>query len=165
MAADSSDSKMALVKPIAAVIMLIVAIAILVWYFRTPKVELGNLWYWDPATSTLVAAKDQLSPAVPNGSPAGTTPTLLRAYVFTCGDCKNRADLNVAYIEKFSDETKSGFSSYTTLGSDQGTVLMQAQVKRTGDADWVSATSDEGVEIRKVNNCSDGSAPKPCEGP
>lgn len=165
MADASSDSKMAIVKPIAALIMLLVAISILVWYFRTPTLEIGDLWYWDPNSSSLVAAKDQLSPAVPKGAPAGTAPTLFRAYVFACGDCQNTAAREVVYLEKFPDEIKSAFPNYTSLGSDQGTVFGQALVKRTADPDWVAATSDAGAEIRNVKPCSNGSSPKPCEGP
>lgn len=145
----------------AGVIMLIAAASLLL-QFRTPPERVETIWYFNESTQKLVAAEDQLSPA---RATAVGADDLVRAYVYSCGECSDESSLFVGYLEKFPPDVKASVVRYSRIGSDTGVIMPRALVKRRADREWVPADGDEADNIKRTPTCENDGAIRQCSGP
>lgn len=161
--ADDQEKKAKFIKLGVSAVLLVIAGVLLLTQFKPPKETVQTIWYWDESAKKLVAAPDELSPVRPPGAPVTADRSLVRAYLFSCSNCSDVATLTPVYIEKFPDEARPMASRYAAIGNDGGLIMPHAMVKRPADANWVGWNSEEGVAVREIKSCADGSTPQPCE--
>ena len=116
-------------------------------------------------------------PLIENGvltdKPAG-----VRAYVYSCSNCENRASRFIAYLETFSDHANA-------LLSDRESVIprgmtgreaaeyeeqvfnrghMFGRIAKDRSVQWAPAFSEEGldIEVEAFDRCVTGKGPVPC---
>lgn len=174
--AGSDDSKASMAKPVFAVIALIVAIAILFWYFRAPPSvsDLVKLWFYDLSANKLVRAGDHIAPTK---STSGAT--VVRAYIFSCGECGDAGQRYIGWLEQFNEEAKAalqksfqkttytGPSGLETLNDEDIAAVIPAgsrQIRLPDSGNWVDFVSVDGVAIREkaMKRCGEN-PPNPCD--
>lgn len=161
--ADNKEKQAKLIKIVIAVVVLAVAGVVFFMQFKPHVDPVQTIWYWDEAGKKLVGAPDDLSPARPLGAAPTAERSLVRAYVYSCSNCSDAANLTPTYIEKFPEDARGVAARYAMIGSDTGAIMPMAEVKRPADASWVKWDSEEGVAVREVKPCTDGTLPKLCE--
>ena len=134
--------------------------------------ERAPLWYYDLSSNKLVRGPDRLPPIEENGQ------VLVRAYVFSCGECSDAGKRYVGYLERFSPELlkiRAQFKADHYLGpggmneADPNTIQAMAsdtvQISGPKAKDWVDGFSNEAGAIRKQAQklCADKSTPKRCD--
>lgn len=125
-------------------------------------------WYYDLNTNKLIIAPDQIPPIpTPSGLNEGVNAGV-RAYLFSCGECSDKLQRFIGYLETFPPEAQASLNNAVGYGGigdnpDRGRNL----VKRPTDEKWVEAASDDGVKVMSVRAeaCPNGYPPKACDDP
>lgn len=132
---------------IGGAVVLMIGIALIGWFVSTmgggERIE-KKIWFYNEGASKLIPVKSsEIPPIEVNGQNA------VRAYVYSCGDCKNAF---VAYLEYFTEEAKIAKASGDLTGQLEGQMI-----RREGDSDWVKASDDAGKEIiqEATSRCPD----------
>lgn len=161
-----------IVKGGVAVLMLLIAAAVLVWYMnRKVGPEAESLWYADPVSGNMVSAPDEVPP---------TKTGLVRAFVFSCGECGDDKARFTGYFERFTPEAKMEMAKVGVLRYDGPGGISQLteaeaaayftggkrQIRRATESDWVDHDSEKGNAIldEVEKRCPSG-APHLCAGP
>lgn len=145
-----------------AVVVVILALSVVCWFALAEKPDPGrttNGWYFlDLNTKELVKKPvDTLSPADGGQS--------LRAYVFSCSSCDDKASHFIAYLERYTDDALAAVKD-TSLDMDvQNNRRIAGWELRSSDSEtWIKATSPEGQKLMNfpLEKCS-SSKPQPCD--
>lgn len=114
-------------------------------------ISAGKVWYFDLNTGELFAARDGQTPpiAAPSGPQPDGAAAGVRAYVFACGDCGNKSERFVGYLQVYSLESKQPYLRRVEDGQDK----------------WVLAGDAEAIKIAKEaqDRCGEGKRPRRCE--
>jgi len=130
---------------VVAIIAVIILIAAIVLIARNMSggfgsgETFGHVFWYDTGSKELYGAPAALPPiTAPSGSEGVT------AYVFAKGSCDNAGDRFIVYLEKYPD--KEAVMNAPTM-VERAPLMEQRLIRREDDADWVEASSDEGVAI------------------
>lgn len=140
----------------------IVGIVYLCYRQIAPAQQYGDTWFYDTNTKEVFRARDQIPPI----SHGGTAGAGVRAYVFSCGECWEKGNRFVGYLETFPAQAQAALanpSGYAGVGDNAA--LAEAMVQQPGDKAWVKITSEEGVAAVNAfrSHCGEGVRAKPCE--
>ena len=171
----SSDQPKKPILKIIFICIMFVALAVVLWrnYGPAPNyAALHPIWYYNLAANKLVRAEDQLSPVRVNGM------TLVRAYVFSCGECTDAPKRYVGYLEQIEESQKDALAKFQTtrymgmhglMDMSEETLRQwpagSLQVRLIKPGEWVDAFSPEGEAIRNGarHTCSTGEPPRSCD--
>lgn len=149
--------------------------AFLLWRAtRTPSatLETGPLWYYDIAGKKLTRRIDSIPPIETDGT------TLVRAYVFSCGECGDSAQRFIGYLEQFDPEMKKSWDKTMTrsyfgphgineFGEEELKKLpaRTVMVRAESDPEWADAFDAKGEQLRQQvsSRCTAGTTPRSCD--
>lgn len=108
------------VVTILAVVILILSLGFIIMQASGPKykAQIVDVYYYDLGNGTIFTAKSNEIPPIESKSgpgPAGN-PQGVRAYVFSCGDCKNESERFVGWLEMYTREAKEMMQSPNRMG-------------------------------------------------
>lgn len=140
---------------------------------RTATEAVSPLWYYDVEAARLIRHEDLLPPITVNNR------ELVRAYVFSCGDCGDATKRYIGYVEKFSGEAKRLLESQERIlcymgprGLDRlnpdeiGKLLPKdaVQIRLPDKPDWMDAYDTAGIKLRSLARAKCGTVPpKECD--
>jgi hypothetical protein len=137
---------------IGVILLLLVAGAFAMRSFMSgPKIgPPSQRYYLDLTTGQwFVATHSPVPPPSKEGNPSA------RAYMFSCGDCRNRDSLILGWAER---ELSS--SEWTAMGIEDE---IDAQQVSADGREWYSVGSREGQYIQQPPQCEDGTPARPCQ--
>lgn len=157
---NGQPAKHSKVKIALSVIALCVASLILVRYLRASNVggEGLQLWYYDLNSRKLIRTGGKLAP-----TQAANGTEVVRAYVFSCGECSDSAKRFVGWLEQFSDGAKTALQSKMRISTYLGPNSMESvddddissllppgsrQIRQAEDGSWLDFYSAEAIHIR-----------------
>lgn len=137
------------------------------------KPRIVDVYYYDLGTGELFLAKSNEIPPIdaPSGPGPNNTPQGVRAYVFSCGDCSDKSQQFVGWLEMFTPDAKRALSSppKPDPNNPQGPEYYELWarghlVSVPGSGKWVQANSEEGFKVMESiqSKCGPNIAPKPC---
>lgn len=155
------SAKRSAIKITLSAIALSVAGLILVHYFRASAVggDTIQLWYYDLNMCALARAGGSLSPT---RSVHGSE--VVRAYVFSCGECNDPGKRYIGWLEQFSSEAKAALQSKTRISTYLGPTGLEnmndadisalvppgsRQIRQVDASEWVDFDSPEAVQVRE----------------
>lgn len=153
-------------KPLAIgliVVILAAAVAIGVINMQEESHERPQLnYYYDLNTKLVFDGPHDLIPPIdapsakpgPDGRGAG-----VRAYVFSCTDCKDKSTHFVGFLETYSEQAKAKMNDPNATEAET-----TASIKREDDEGWAVASSPEGQKVRTdaYKKCAANQRPQQC---
>lgn len=124
----------------------------------TPRVI--DVYYYDLGAKQLFVDKSDKYPpiATPTGEMKGA-----RAYVFSCGDCKDESKRFVGYLEMYTPAAKDALENPKPINPDDmpGVDVFEEgrMIRGVNDADWVKANSMEAFNIQDAVQTRCGEVP------
>ena len=149
---------------IIAVVLLLISLGVIIMTL-TPNnpSRIVDVYFMDTADEVLfTATSDQLPPITAPSGKEG-----VRAFVFSCGDCGDKASQFVGWLETYTAEAKAaisapmddpeaGMANYELI--ENGHMVCDPVSKR-----WVMANSEQGFNIMDMVQTKCGNtAPTPC---
>lgn len=163
------------VVTIVAVVILIMSLGFIIMSASGNKYKprIVDVYYYDLGNGELFLAKSNEIPPVdaPSGPGANNIPQGVRAYVFSCGECGDKAQQFVGWLEMYTPDAKRALTSPPTPdpNNPQGPEYYDLWEKGhlvsiPGSSKWVQANSEEGFKVMESmqSKCGAGGQPKPC---
>lgn len=153
--------------PVVAVVLAVVVVGFAVYRVAGGKRGgSGNLrWFYDVQTGQLFSHDGNALP--PIAAPSGGEG--VRAHVFTCGNCSNAADRQIAYLEKnVRPETPTGDAT-TPTNPNPGQMMMlkegrQLVAQPDTELKWIALESPAGMRLtRMADRCPDPKKLQMCQ--
>lgn len=158
-------------QPIVAVVAVIVIIGSVVWMANGGKNSSlpKQVYFYDVGSGELFAADRAAQPPIEAPSGAGNG---VKAVVYSCGECSD-SSLQVAFVTTYSEEARAAMQKMANAADggvdvelaeviDNGT-LVAMPAEGGGEPQWVSAVTQEGIQIMGRAGDICGSQPaKPC---
>ncbi len=155
----------------AAAILILLAALVAVAYSTgligsAPEEGHRQVYYMNVATNQTFAASTEEIP--PITTPEGHEEAGVRAYLFTCGECKPGEWFG--YLEKFSDEYKRSLADGSLEKMPpprRADMRMESQLIRPLESertDWVGSLSSEAnqIKLKVAKTCGEGTKPTEC---
>jgi len=140
-------------------------------FFLIESSSAPDVWFYDMGSGKLFVVKSTRIPPIeaPSGPMANGHAAGVRARVFSCGDCSDRSERFIGWLEKHTPEAKQAMvHQQTDDGSPEPqsniTYLQGLLVRSVDGYYWVEADSDEGRQIMQVSRkrCPNGTVPHSC---
>lgn len=152
---------------------------VLIWWSRSGPSGAApvRVYFLDLNTRELFAAPSTSIPAIAAPSDgAGATPLKgVRAFVFSCGDCRTEADRTIGWLETYSPEGQKKLAPLFgpnrppngPTNPDEMQGILDPGEHLVADAkeeNWYDANSPEAGRIRRdaMNPCPSGERPREC---
>lgn len=148
-------------KPVIGIALALIVITGALWYITAQsgtKRAMNQAWYYDLDAGERFAG--EVGQVPPFTTAAGHT--AVRAAVFTCGECADKASHYLAYLEKYSDAYIAAMGDAEAFTPD---IAEQGQLIRAAEGEtWHTAISAEGMKIVADARARCGNTPpKTCE--
>lgn len=135
------------------------------------KPRIVDVYYYDLGTGELFLAKSNEIPPIdaPSGPGPNNTPRGVRAYVFSCGDCSDKSQQFVGWLEMYTPDAKRALTSPPKPGEKQGPEYYDlwergCLVSVPGSGRWALANSEDGHKVMESSQskCGGNIVPRPC---
>lgn len=140
-----SESQTLSSKRLLIGVLAVIILGVSWWIILKPSTGgggMGSHFYFDMDTNQLFqSASTELPPiTAPSGGQG------VRAIVMSCGECSDKDNRFIAYLEKYTDTYKTAKSEGREISPQQ--TLAGWLVKGESDKNWVVANDAEGAAIR-----------------
>lgn len=135
------------------------------------KPRIVDVYYYDLGTGKLFLAKSNQIPPIesPSGPGPNNIPQGVRAYVFSCGDCGDKTQQFVGWLEMYTPDAKQALTGPRDTSKVQGPEYYELWerghlVSMPGTNKWVRANSEDGFKVMESmqSRCGPQGHPKPC---